>query len=103
MVHIDVALPEVSCHAPYVCVILSNKKKVVESVVRLLMVRAFAERRLPLLRRLSSRVWISTEQLARLYYVLKVGSTDLCGTTFITAKCWKRDFLESRNEEKLQV
>lgn len=43
--------------------------------LRLLLVRAFADRRIPLLRRLSSKIWLSADQLCRIYYSLKVSST----------------------------
>ncbi|CAM9737544.1 unnamed protein product, partial [Ectocarpus sp. 8 AP-2014] len=48
------------------------------NVWRLLMVRELADRRLPTLRRLSSGIWLSTDQLARIVYVLKNDKENPC-------------------------
>ena len=75
--------------------------KMLNTFFRLLMVRAFAERRMPLLRRLSSRVWLSTDQLSRMYYVLKVWGTDLkkVWLKFIRASRWKNETRHRINEK----
>ncbi|CAM9380917.1 unnamed protein product, partial [Ectocarpus sp. 13 AM-2016] len=48
------------------------------NVWRLLMVRELADRRLPTLRRLSSGIWLSTNQLARIFYALKHDKENPC-------------------------
>ncbi|CAM9154523.1 unnamed protein product [Ectocarpus sp. 4 AP-2014] len=48
------------------------------NVWRLLMVRELADRRLPTLRRLSSGIWLSTDQLARILYALKHDKDNPC-------------------------